>query len=135
MDYQDAMESGEPFLFHSLLSPYLNAGLLSPLEICPKIEEAYRAGKAPLNVGEGYIRQIIGWREYVRGIYWRKMPDDKVKKALINQGDSFIVNLKTTQAKELPLRRKVVLCFPFIMRRRQTACVTKILHLWWITPN
>lgn len=81
-DYQDAMVTGEPFLFHSLLSPYLNAGLLSPLEICQKIEEAYRAGKAPLNAAEGYIRQIIGWREYVRGIYWWKMPDYKLENFL-----------------------------------------------------
>ena len=81
-DYQDAMMSGEPFLFHSLLSPYLNIGLLSPLEICTKIEEAYRQGKAPLNAAEGYIRQIIGWREYVRGIYWWKMPDYKVENFL-----------------------------------------------------
>jgi deoxyribodipyrimidine photolyase-related protein len=74
-DYQDAMVEDEPFLFHSLLSPYLNAGLLSPLEICQRIEKAYENGKAPINAAEGYIRQIIGWREYVRGIYWWKMPN------------------------------------------------------------
>lgn len=73
-DYQDAMVGGEAFLFHSILSPYLNAGLLSPLEICETIEVAYAAGNAPLNAAEGYIRQIIGWREYVRGIYWAQMP-------------------------------------------------------------
>ncbi len=81
-DYQDAMVDGEPFLFHSLLSPYLNAGLLSPLEICQRIENAYKEGKAPINAVEGYIRQIIGWREYVRGIYWLKMPDYKLENYL-----------------------------------------------------
>jgi deoxyribodipyrimidine photolyase-related protein len=74
-DYQDAMLSDEPFLFHSVISPYLNIGLLDPLEICRKAERAYYDGKAPLNAVEGFIRQIIGWREYVRGIYWLKMPD------------------------------------------------------------
>ncbi|WP_409433428.1 cryptochrome/photolyase family protein [Litorimonas sp. RW-G-Af-16] len=73
-DYQDAMVGNEAFLFHSLLSPYLNAGLLAPLEICQKIEAAYKNDTAPLNAVEGYIRQIIGWREFVRGIYWREMP-------------------------------------------------------------
>lgn len=74
-DYQDAMMTDEPFLFHSLISFYLNVGLLSPLEICRAVERAYEAGHAPLNAAEGYIRQIIGWREYIRGIYWMKMPD------------------------------------------------------------
>lgn len=74
-DYQDAMVGGESFLFHSLLSPYLNVGLLGPLEICRAVETRYLAGDAPLNAAEGYIRQIIGWREYVRGIYWLDMPD------------------------------------------------------------
>lgn len=74
-DYQDAMLTGERFLFHSLLSPYINCGLLDPLEVCQRVEKAYQDGKAPLNAAEGFIRQIIGWREYVRGIYWLKMPD------------------------------------------------------------
>ncbi len=73
-DYQDAMAQGEPFLFHALISPYLNAGLLSPREVCVAAEQAWRAGKAPLNATEGFIRQILGWREYVRGIYWLEMP-------------------------------------------------------------
>ena len=72
--YQDAMVKGEPYLYHSLLSSYLNAGLLLPLEICRKAEEAYRAGRVPLNAAEGFIRQILGWREYVRGLYWVHMP-------------------------------------------------------------
>ncbi len=73
-DYQDAMLTDEPFLYHSLLSLYLNTGLLAPLEICEAVEAAYEAGDVPLNAAEGYIRQIIGWREYIRGIYWRFMP-------------------------------------------------------------
>lgn len=73
-DYQDAMVSNQPFMFHSLISPYINAGLLNPLEVCERIEAAYQNGKAPINAVEGYIRQIIGWREYVRGIYWLEMP-------------------------------------------------------------
>ncbi len=74
-DYQDAMLEGEKFLYHSLLSLYINAGLLDPLDVCKRVEDAYQAGEAPLNAAEGFIRQIIGWREYVRGIYWLKMPD------------------------------------------------------------
>ncbi len=73
-DYQDAMVMGEPYLYHSLISAYLNAGLLLPLEICQLAEQAYRAGTAPLNAVEGFIRQILGWREYIRGIYWLHMP-------------------------------------------------------------
>ena len=74
-DFQDAMLTGEPFLWHSILSPYINAGLLDPLELCQAVEDRYREEKAPLNAAEGFIRQIIGWREYVRGIYWREGPD------------------------------------------------------------
>ncbi len=74
-DYQDAMVEGEPFLYHSVLAQYLNCGLLTPLEICQKAEAAYVKDKAPLNAVEGFIRQIIGWREYIRGIYHLKMPD------------------------------------------------------------
>ncbi|WP_075217657.1 cryptochrome/photolyase family protein [Mongoliimonas terrestris] len=73
--YQDAMRAGEPFLFHALISPYLNVGLLDPREACAAAEAAYRAGRAPLNAVEGFVRQILGWREYVRGIYWLHMPD------------------------------------------------------------
>lgn len=74
-DFQDAMLEGEDFLYHSVLSIYINVGLLDPLAICRRVEAAYRAGRVPLNAAEGYIRQIIGWREYVRGIYWLKMPE------------------------------------------------------------
>lgn len=68
-DYQDAMLTGEPFLYHSLLSIYLNIGLLDPLTLCKQAEKTYSDGKAPLNAVEGFIRQIIGWREYIRCIY------------------------------------------------------------------
>jgi deoxyribodipyrimidine photolyase-related protein len=81
-DYQDAMLTDEPFLWHSILSPYLNAGLLDPLELCREVEARYRAGKVPLNAAEGFIRQIIGWREYVRGIYWLEGPDYAKRNAL-----------------------------------------------------
>lgn len=74
-DYQDAMKSGAPFLYHATLSPYLNIGLLSPHEVCVAAERAFRAGAAPINAVEGFIRQVLGWREYVRGVYWLKMPD------------------------------------------------------------
>ncbi len=74
-DYQDAMLRDEKFLYHAVVSLYLNCGLLDPLESCRRVEAEYRAGRAPLNAAEGFIRQIIGWREYVRGIYWLKMPD------------------------------------------------------------
>jgi len=73
-DYQDAMRQDEAFLFHSVISLYLNAGLLQPLALCRKVEAAWRQGRVPLNAAEGFIRQIVGWREYVRGIYWREMP-------------------------------------------------------------
>lgn len=73
-DYQDAMIASEPFLYHAVVSQALNCGLLDPLTVCREVEAAYHAGKAPLNAAEGFIRQIIGWREYVRGIYWLKMP-------------------------------------------------------------
>ena len=81
-DYQDAMLAGEKFLYHAVVSLYLNCGLLDPLEMCRAVEAEYRAGRAPLNAAEGFIRQIIGWREYVRGIYWREGPDYVQRNAL-----------------------------------------------------
>ena len=76
-DYQDAMIEGEPWMYHSHLSFYLNCGLLLPIECVRAAERAYYNGDAPLNSAEGFIRQIVGWREYVRGIYWLKMPEYK----------------------------------------------------------
>lgn len=72
--YQDAMLVGERFMSHSILSIYINAGLLDPMEVCQRAQTAYYAGHAPLNAVEGFIRQVIGWREYIRGIYWLEMP-------------------------------------------------------------
>ncbi|GAB5470259.1 MAG: cryptochrome/photolyase family protein [Rhodospirillales bacterium] len=74
-DYQDAMRQGDGRLYHGLLSPYINIGLLDPRRVCEAVEQAWREGAAPLNAVEGFIRQILGWREYVRGLYWLRMPD------------------------------------------------------------
>ena len=74
-DWQDFMRTGDPVLFHALISTSLNCGLLDPLTACRAAERAWREGSAPLNAVEGFIRQILGWREYVRGIYWLRMPE------------------------------------------------------------
>ncbi len=81
-DYQDAMKAGAPFLFHALLAPALNIGLISPREVCSAAEAAWRSGAAPLNAVEGFVRQILGWREYVRGVYWTLMPEYGQRNAL-----------------------------------------------------
>jgi len=72
--YQDAMDSEKAFLYHSVISHYLNAGLLDPKNICQAVHDAYMKHHIPIESAEGYLRQILGWREYVRGIYWLKMP-------------------------------------------------------------
>ncbi len=77
--YQDAMVGDELFLFHSLTGLYLNSGLLRPLKSYGVVAKTYADGGAPLNVVEGFIRQIIGWREYVHGIYFLKMPNYRNK--------------------------------------------------------
>src|ERR1700759_5325539 len=74
-DWQDAMRRDAPTLFHAVISPALNVGLLEPLQVCRAVEAAWREGSVALNAAEGFIRQIIGWREYVRGIYWLNMPE------------------------------------------------------------
>ena len=74
-DYQDAMKSGADFLFHSLVSPCLNLGLLEAREVCEAVLAAHDEGHAPLAATEGFLRQVLGWREFVRGLYWMHMPD------------------------------------------------------------
>ncbi len=73
--YQDAMVSGQPTLWHALLSPYLNLGLLGPLEVIQRLEQAGLERGAPLASLEGVIRQILGWREYTHSLYWWFGPD------------------------------------------------------------
>ena len=73
-EFQDAMWTGEPFLYHSLISASMNVKLLNPREAIKASVDAHDSGLAPLNAVEGFVRQILGWREYVRGVYWWKMP-------------------------------------------------------------
>ena len=80
--YQDAIWPGNPWLYHAHLSAALNLKLLNPREVVAAAEEAYHAGNAPLAGVEGFIRQILGWREYVRGIYWSQMPGYAERNAL-----------------------------------------------------
>ena len=72
--YQDAMWPGEPWLYHAHLAAALNLRLLNPREVVAAAVAAYHAGVAPLASVEGFVRQVLGWREYVRGIYWTRMP-------------------------------------------------------------
>ena len=72
--WQDAMWGGQPWLYHAHIASSLNLKLLDPREVITRAEQAFREGSAPLAAVEGFIRQILGWREYVRGIYWLKMP-------------------------------------------------------------
>jgi deoxyribodipyrimidine photolyase-related protein len=80
--YEDALWPGEPWLYHSQLSAALNLKLLSAREVVQAAEAAYHAGRVPLQSAEGFIRQILGWREYVRGIYWTQMPSYADRNAL-----------------------------------------------------
>jgi deoxyribodipyrimidine photolyase-related protein len=74
-DHQDAIVGGAWSLNHSLLSHALNLGLLHPREVCDAVETAYRDGRVPINAAEGFLRQVLGWREYLWGVYRRWMPD------------------------------------------------------------
>lgn len=73
--YEDAMWTDEAFLYHSRLSVLLNVKLISPRQCVDAAVAAYQSGDAPINSVEGFVRQILGWREFVRGIYWLKMPE------------------------------------------------------------
>jgi deoxyribodipyrimidine photolyase-related protein len=80
--YQDAMWTGRPFLYHSRLSAALNLKLLDPLTAVERAAQAYHDGHAPLNAVEGFVRQILGWREFVRGVYWLYAPEYVERNAL-----------------------------------------------------
>lgn len=84
--YQDAMWCDAPFLYHSLLSPALNLKLLDPRECVAAAVEAYESGDAPLNAVEGFVRQIIGWREFIRGVYWTQGPEYAQRNELDQHG-------------------------------------------------
>ncbi len=73
-DHQDAMLTGEPFLWHACIAPALNLGLLSPDDLLAPVLAAHAEGRAPLNAVEGFVRQVIGWREFIRGVYLTRMP-------------------------------------------------------------
>jgi deoxyribodipyrimidine photolyase-related protein len=88
-DFQDAMHTQEKFLFHSRLSFALNSKIISPKEVVDQVLKTYygqKEDKISLNQVEGFVRQILGWREYMRGIYWREMPGYAKKNALDNHG-------------------------------------------------
>jgi deoxyribodipyrimidine photolyase-related protein len=85
--FEDAMWSDEPFLYHSVLSPLLNLKLLDPRECIDKAIAAYNQGHAPLNSVEGFVRQIIGWREFIRGVYWQQGPEYGSRNELQQHGD------------------------------------------------
>lgn len=87
-DFQDAMHTAQPFLFHSLLSFPLNTKMIGPREVVGAAVAAYRENPGAIAISqvEGFVRQILGWREYMRGIYWKEMPDYAGKNALNNTG-------------------------------------------------
>lgn len=80
--HEDAMTTRSWHLAHSVLSPYMNIGLLLPGEVCDAVQEAYDRGDVPINSAEGFIRQVIGWREYVWGVYWLWGPDYRSRNEL-----------------------------------------------------
>ncbi len=80
--HEDAMVERSWHLAHSVLSPYMNVGLLLPGEVCDAVQDAYDEGRVPIASAEGFLRQVIGWREYVWGVYWLWMPDYRDRNAL-----------------------------------------------------
>lgn len=84
--YQDAMVQGAPWMYHSLLSPMLNLKLLDPREVVEAAIKAYHANDAPINAVEGFVRQIVGWREFIRGVYWLEGPEYANRNSLDQHG-------------------------------------------------
>jgi deoxyribodipyrimidine photolyase-related protein len=85
--YQDAMLTKSHVVYHSRLSVYLNHGLIEPIDLMRNVEAAYREGSVPLNSAEGFIRQVLGWREYVHGVYWMRMPEYREQNPLDYEGE------------------------------------------------
>jgi deoxyribodipyrimidine photolyase-related protein len=104
--YQDAIWTGEPWLYHSRLSQAMNMKLLDPRDVVAGAERAWRAGKAPLEAAEGFIRQVIGWREYVRGVYWHFMPEYLDRNAM--NAATPLPNLYWTGATEMQCLRDAI---------------------------
>jgi deoxyribodipyrimidine photolyase-related protein len=86
-DYQDAMWTGQPWLFHAHLSPAFNLKLLDPREAIEAAVAALEAGEAPINSVEGFVRQLLGWREFIRGVYWQQGPGYRDRNHLGDTGD------------------------------------------------
>jgi deoxyribodipyrimidine photolyase-related protein len=97
--YQDAIWTGQPWLYHSRLAQAMNMKLLDPRAVVAAAEKAWRKGRAPLEATEGFIRQVIGWREYVRGVYWHFMPEYIDRNAL--GADLPLPNFYWTAATEM----------------------------------
>ena len=104
--YQDAMWTGESSLYHSRLSAALNLKLLHPLECVDAAVDAWRDGHAPLNAVEGFVRQIIGWREFIRGVYWNQGPEYGFRNAL--QHDGALPDLYWTGETDMVCMREAV---------------------------